>query len=87
MGDSQWGRNLKISSLANANLVAAFLEGTASKAETRKLIMAVGASATLFATVAAAAAVTSCASYLIKKAADKESKKIRENLNLEIDKI
>lgn len=73
--------------MANANLVAAFLEGTASKAETRKLIMAVGASATLFATVAAAAAVTSCASYLIKKAADKESKKIKENLNLEIDKI
>lgn len=70
--------------MANANLVAAFLEGTASKAETRKLIMAVGASATLFATVAA---VTSCASYLIKKAADKESKKIRENLKLEIDKI
>ena len=70
--------------MANANLVAAFLEGTASKAETRKLIMAVGASATLFATVAA---VTSYASYLIKKAADKESKKIRENLKLEIDKI
>lgn len=60
--------------MANANLVAAFLEGTASKAETRKLIMAVGASATLFASVAAAAAVTSCASYLIMKAAGKERK-------------
>ena len=73
--------------MANANLVAAFLEGTASKEETRRLIMAVGASATLFASVAAAAAVTSCASYLTKKASNKESNKIRENLKLEKDKI
>ena len=73
--------------MANSNLIAAFLEGTTTKEETRKLITAVGASATLFASVAAAAAVTSCASYLIKKASNKESKKIRENLKLEIDKI
>ena len=64
--------------MANANLVAAFLEGTASKAETRKLIMAVGASATLFASVAAAAAVTSCASYLIKKASNRRARRLEK---------
>ena len=72
--------------MANANLVAAFLEGTTTKEETRKLISAIGASATLFASVAAAAAVTSCASYLIMKAAGKE-RKSSKNLKLEIDKI
>lgn len=72
--------------MASSDLVAAFLEGTTTKAETRKLISAVGASATLFASVAAAVAVTSCASYIMKKAAGKEKRSI-EKLISEIDKI
>lgn len=64
--------------MACLNLIAAFLEGTTTKAETRKLMTAVGASATLFASVAAAAAVTSCASYILKKAKETDSKNIKE---------
>lgn len=72
--------------MACLNLIAAFLEGTTTKEETRKLMTAVGASATLFASVAAAAAVTSCASYILKKAKETDNTDIK-GLKLEAKKM
>lgn len=63
--------------MISANLVAAFLDGKTTKEETKMLLRAVSASNAVFTTVAAAAAVASCVSYLGRKTKNECKKNLK----------
>lgn len=69
--------------MIDSNLIAAFLEGKTTKAETKMLLKAISVSGVLFNTVVAASVITSAA--VLKKRREENEKKQQENLEKDLN--